>query len=131
MIEWLSLGGLVALVVFIAWRASRARELFCLSVRRGEVIVVRGRVLATTMEALRDVCAKPPVERATLRAVREGDRARLVIDGDVSEGQAQRMRNVFALEPLRRLLTAPGIKRPTLGQRLGWAWLAWRDRDRG
>ncbi|MEZ4406905.1 MAG: hypothetical protein R3A52_10560 [Polyangiales bacterium] len=41
------------------------------------------------------------------------------------------MRNVFALEPLRRLLTAPGIKRPTLGQRLGWPWLAWRDRDRG
>lgn len=126
---WWPFVGFAALVGFILWRAARSREIFCLTVRDGTVLVVRGRVLATTFEAIADVSARSRVPSATVRALRDGDTARIVVDGEVTEAYGQQLRNVFGLEPLRRLLTAPGVKHPTLGQRLGWAWLIWREHD--
>jgi hypothetical protein len=117
----------VALGVFgiILFLAARARELFCLSVRDGRVLVVRGRIPGTLLSDIRDVVGQPLVRRATILAVKEEGGARLVMSGDIDEGRKQRLRNTFHLYPLANLRAAPPVKRPTIGQILGIAWLAW------
>jgi hypothetical protein len=119
----LALVAVVALVVF--WLASRARELFVVSVRGGRVLVVRGRVPAGFLGDIRTVVARPPVRWATIRAVKGEHHARLVVSGDLDDGRAQRLRNAFGLRPMSQLRSAPLVDRPTLGQWLGIAWLAW------
>ncbi len=50
----------------------------------------------------------------------------------MDEGRLQRLRNAFALFPTSKLRAAASVARPTLGQVLGIAWLAWlldRGRD--
>jgi hypothetical protein len=119
----LVLVAVVALVVF--WLASRARELFVVSVRGGRVLVVRGRVPLGFLGDVRTVVARPPVRWATIRAVKGEHHARLVVSGDLDDGRAQRLRNAFGLRPMSQLRSAPLVDRPTLGQWLGIAWLAW------
>jgi hypothetical protein len=117
---------LVAVIVIgvVAW-ATRASELFCLSVRNGRVLVVRGRIPGGLLSDIRDVVGKPSVARATIRAVKQEHGARLVVSGGIDEGRAQRLRNIFRLYPVSNLRAAPVIEKPTLGQVLGIAWLAW------
>jgi hypothetical protein len=112
----------VAVVVYL-W-ASRARELFCLSVRDGKVLVVRGRIPGGLLSDIRDVVSKPAVARATIRAVKAESGAQIVASG-IDDGRAQRLRNIFRLYPISNLRAAPAIADPTLGQVLGIAWLAW------
>ena len=122
---------LILLVVVFFWWMSRGAELFCLSVRDGRVLLVRGRVPPALLGELRDVVARPPVRSATLRAVREERGARLIVSGDIDDGRAQRLRNVFGLYPIAKLRTAPRSSDRTFGQVLGIAWLAWLlDRTR-
>lgn len=114
-----------ALIVgFIIYRQS---ELFMISVRDGRVLVVRGRVPGGFRTDVAELARKHGhgKRRATIRATREAGGARLVMSGDLDEGQKQRLRNVFALYPASKLSSAPLITRPTLGQILGIAWLAW------
>jgi hypothetical protein len=116
----LAVAALVALVVY-----SRSREIFVLSVRRGRVLVVRGRVPGGFLADVRQIVARPAVGAATIRAVKGEHHARLVVSGDVDEGRVQRLRNTFGLRPMAQLRAAPALKRPTMGQMLGIAWLAW------
>ena len=122
----------VVVVVYLVWRAS---EIFCVSVRDGRALVIRGRVPPPLMRAIREIIAsQPEVTRATIRAVRGEYGARLTAGGDIDEGRLQRLRNAFGLYPVSKLRAAPPIARPTLGQLLGIAWLAWmldRGRDIG
>jgi Protein of unknown function (DUF3634) len=104
--------------------ASRASELFCLSVRNGHVLVVRGRIPGGLLSDIRDVVSKPVVAHATIRAMKQEHGARLAVSG-IDEGREQRLRNIFRLYPISNLRAAPGIQKPTLGQVLGIAWLAW------
>lgn len=118
---------LIVLAVFliIFFLAARARQLFCLSVRDGRVLVVRGRIPGTLLSDIREVVGEPPVGKATIVALKEEDGARLAVSGDIDPGRAQRLRNIFHLYPLSKLRAAPAVARPTLGQMLGIAWLAW------
>lgn len=118
---------LLVLAVFavILFLAARASELFCLSVRDGRVIVVRGKIPGALLSDIRDVVSEPAVVRATVRAVKADGSASLIVSGDIDEGREQRLRNVFHLYPLSKLRAAPAIPRPTWGQVLGIAWLAW------
>jgi len=50
---------------------------------------------------------------------------RLVVSGAIDERTEQRLRNLFALYPASQLRKAPAIAKPTFGQLLGIAWLAW------
>ncbi len=109
---------------FFYW-TSRANELFCISVRGGRVLVVRGRIPGGLLSDIRDVVGKPPVKRATIRAAKQEHGARLVVSGAIDEGREQRLRNIFRLYPLSNLRAAPTVRQPTLGQVLGIAWLAW------
>jgi hypothetical protein len=75
--------------------------------------------------------SQPEVSRGTIRASRGEYGARLTASGDIDEGRLQRLRNAFGLYPTSKLRSAPPIARPTLGQVLGIAWLAWMlDRRR-
>lgn len=119
----------LVLVVFAAlaalWWFTRREELFRLSVREGRVLVVRGRAPPGFVSDVRDVVGHARVRGATVRAVRTERGGRLVFSGDLDEGTAQRLRNVFGILPASQLRHAPAIKNPTLGQVLGVAWLAW------
>jgi Protein of unknown function (DUF3634) len=107
---------------FWAWRS---RELFHLSIRGGRLLVVRGRVPSGFLYEARLAVKRPPVARASVRAVKGEHGARLVFSGSIDEGRRQRLRNLFALYPASQLRAAPLVERPTLGQLLGVAWLAW------
>jgi len=116
---------LVAVIgIAVYYWASRASELFCLSVRNGRVLVVRGRIPGGLLSDIRDVVSKPVVAHATIRAVKQEHGARLAVSG-LDEGREQRLRNIFRLYPISNLRAAPLIEKPTLGQVLGIAWLAW------
>jgi hypothetical protein len=116
---------LIAVIAFALYTwFSRTSELFCLSVREGRVLLVRGRIPGGLLSDIRDVVTKPTVSRATIRAVKQEHGARLAMSG-IDEGRQQRLRNIFRLYPISNLRAAPPIAKPTLGQVLGIAWLAW------
>ena len=115
----------LAFVAIVLFLASRARELFVLSVRNGRVLVVRGRVPPGFLGDVKGIVLNPPVHAATIRAHKDADHARLAISGDIDEGRAQRLRNTFGIRPMAQLRSAPLVNKPTLGQVLGIAWLAW------
>lgn len=105
---------------------SRAGELFLVSVRDGEVLLVRGRLPQGLLNDFADiVAAPPPVRRATIRASRAPGGVRLGVSGDLDESRAQRLRNALGLRPMSALRSAPIDEERTLGQVLGIAWLAW------
>lgn len=117
---------LLAVAAVIAlWWFTRVGELFCISVRDGKVLVVRGRVPAGMLHEIAAMMARPKVRRGTIRALRTEHGGRLTFSGQIDEGRQQRMRNVFALYPVSQLRKAPAIQRPSLGQLAGIAWLAW------
>lgn len=114
----------VFVVGFLIW-TWHADELFCVSVRDGKVLVIRGRIPGGLLSDFHDVVSRPAVSRATLRAMKDAGGACLSVSGDVDAGRVQRLRNVFGLYPVSKLRSAPPIAKPSFGQRLGIAWLAW------
>ena len=111
--------------VAIFWWFDIHSDLFCLSILGGRVLVVRGRAPARFVVDVRDLIARAGVVSASIRARPTEQGGRLVFSGDLDEGTQQRLRNVFGLIPAVQLRTAPAIARPTPGQRLGIAWVAW------
>jgi hypothetical protein len=121
----MALALLLVAVLVLLYAVSRGRELFVISVRSGQVLVVRGRVPGGFLADVRTIVGRPPVRSATLRAIKGEHHARLAVSGDIDDGRAQRLRNAFGLRPMAQLRTAPVVAKPTLGQILGIAWLAW------
>lgn len=120
----------LAVVAVVAWVVlSRANEMFCVSVRSGRCLVIRGHVPPSLWRELKDVMGRARVARGTVRAIKSGGRPRLVFSG-VDEGTQQRLRNAFGAQGFGHLkASAPvgGASGPSrnLGQLLGFAWLAW------
>jgi hypothetical protein len=120
---WLLLLAAIGLVV--GWLVmDRLGEIFCISVRDGRCLVVRGRIGGNLLEGLADVVQRAHVKKGTIRAVKGEHHARLVLRG-IDEGTGQRLRNVFGHHPVQKLRDAPLAKKRNLGQMLGVAWLAW------
>lgn len=118
-------GVLLLLAIAALWFVSaRARELCVLSVRQGKLLVMRGSLPASLLEALGDIVARAATRRGTIRVLRGGESARLETAG-LDEFAAQRARNVLGTYPMPRLLAAPAPVRRNLGQRLGVASLGW------
>lgn len=118
------LGAVGAFVAFVVARALlHANELFCLSIRDGEGLVVRGALPRSLRDELTDVVGR---RDALIRGVREGRSARLDIRG-VDDPTAQRLRNVFGISRYRDLKALGAVQpgKRNIGQRLGWTWLAW------
>lgn len=103
---------------------TRVNEIFCLSVRNGRVLLVRGTCPNALSHDLEDVMRRANVQRATIRAVKAEGHARLVTSG-VDDGVAQRCRNAFGTHPIHQLRSETSDRRRNLGQILGFAWLAW------
>jgi hypothetical protein len=118
----LTIGVLAAVVLLFLFVVARQNTLFVISVRSGRSLVVRGRVPPGFLADVRAIVRG--VESATIRAVKDQGGARLTASG-VDERVLQRLRNAFSVYPAARLRAAPPIQRPTLGQILGIAWLAW------
>ena len=116
---------IAVLAVIALWWFTRVGELFCISVRDGKAIVVRGRVPVSMLQEFKETVARPPVRRGTIRAFKTETGGTLQCSGDIGEGREQRMRNTFMLYPASQLRHAPAIHQPTLGQLTGIAWLAW------
>lgn len=111
-----------AAVVYFA--LSRANELFCISVRDGRVLVIRGAVPPNLLHSLADIVRRQRVERGTIRAIRASGHARLLTSG-IDEGTTQRMRNAFGINSISKLRAASRPSARNLGQWLGITWLAW------
>lgn len=119
--------GVLAVVALFVLISRHANEVFCLSVRRGRGLLIRGRIPGGLQVELLEVLRRAGVHDAVLRAVREGGRARLQASGEgVNEAVLQRLRNVFGTRLWRDLKLGPPPRHRNLGQRLGWTWLAWR-----
>jgi hypothetical protein len=88
----------------------RANELFCLRVRGRNVRVIRGRIPQGLLNDIVDVFEKAPAE-TTMRALVEDGRARVYVDGELSEGVRQRLRNVVAMWPVAKIRNAPRPRR--------------------
>jgi hypothetical protein len=114
----------VLVLLGLLWWAQRARELFLVSVRDGHLLVVRGRIPAALLNDFRDALGRSQARRATVRALREPNGAQLVTRG-LDDWTEQRLRNIFRVYPISNLRTAPVMERRSLGQVLGWVWLAW------
>lgn len=120
---WLGIAIGIGLLIGL-WVIDRLGEIFCISVRDGRALVVRGRINASLLEGLADVAARAKIPRGTIRAVKGEHHARLVFRG-IDDGTAQRMRNVFGHHPVQKLRNAPLAAKRNVGQILGVAWLAW------
>ena len=114
----------IAVLVGLFVVVPRMNELFLVSVRGGQVLVVRGRVPPSLLHDIEDVVQRAGVERASLRGEKTPDGARLRAAG-VDEGVAQRLRNAFQLQPMAQLSRAPLLEDRNMGQVLGFVWLAW------
>ncbi len=102
----------------------RGREIFVLSVREGQHLLIRGRAPTRLQQELKDVLDRAGVTHATIKAVRSEGHARLSARG-VSDGVMQQMRNVFGTHSVQKLQAAPLPSGRNLGQLLGITWLAW------
>jgi hypothetical protein len=92
--------GLVALYV-----SARAAITVCvLEVVAGQVFVRRGGLASRIRADIEDVVARPKIERATLRIVRDRGGAVLEVKGEVSAAQRQQLRNVVGSVPLAKLV---------------------------
>ena len=110
----------VAILAFVVF--TRMSELFCISIKNGKTLVVRGRVPPGFFIDVSRVAVG--IDDATIWARKSDGHARLTASG-LDERTLQRLRNAFSTYPMSRLKSAPGIERPTIGQVLGIAWLAW------
>ncbi len=111
------------LAVVGLWWFSRSRTMFHLSVRAGRVLVVSGRVPGGVLREFRDVFRGTTMS-GSVRALRQEHGSRIVTSG-IDPRTTQRLRNVFGQYPASKFRQAPAIERPTMGQLLGIAWLAW------
>jgi hypothetical protein len=88
---------------------SRANELFSVSVRAGRLSITRGRLPQRLLDDMGDVVRAVP--RATVRAVSEGGRPRLIVRGAIDAMQAQRLRNLLGEWTVAQLRSAPKPRR--------------------
>jgi hypothetical protein len=120
-VTWAVVAAGVLLFVLVA---SRAGEQFCLSFRGGKLLLVRGRVPQGLMNDFADTLRRANVRRATLKAHRTSDGLRLTASG-VSDWDLQRLRNQLGHHGWSKLAAARKPEHRSLGQWLGFAWLAW------
>lgn len=111
----------IAVIAYFLWRVN---EIFCVSVRNGRALLVRGRIPPSLLHDIEDIVRRCNIRRATVRGVAGQHHARIVASG-VDDFAAQRLRNVFGTHPIQKLRGAKVPVTRNLGQLLGIAWLAW------
>lgn len=110
------------------WWVRRQGRLFWISVRGGRLLVVQGRVPQGLASDFAPHLVR--VQRGEIYVDKTASGGRLRTRG-IDEPTTQRLRNLLGIRPLAQLLGATPIRHPSLGQRLGIGWLAWRSARRG
>lgn len=132
-VEWAAMHLLLMLAFFAVVGGAayvivtRANELFCVSIRDGVCLVIRGNVPPKIWRELVTTARVNRIERGTIRAVKQGGSARLVTEG-ISPEITQRLRNAIGsagLSAMKLGTTKESGGARNLGQVLGVAWLAW------
>ncbi len=85
----------------------RANELFLVRVRDGRVRVARGRIPQALLNDFAEIVRDPPMVAGSLRGVVEDRRLHIYPEGELSDGQKQRIRNVVAGWPVAKIRNAP------------------------
>jgi len=120
----LVIGALVAGAYLVM---TRANELFCVSIRDGRCLVIRGNVPPKLWRELLTVVTQAKIRRGTIRAVKSGGAARLVTAG-IDPGLEQRLRNSLGSAGLSTMKLGSSKQSGgsrNIGQLLGLTWLAW------
>ncbi len=95
----------LAIGVVALWVSARNAITVCvLEIRSGTVRIARGGLAPGILSDIEDVVARPQVDRATLRIVRNEGLARLDVSGELSTEQRQQLRNVVGSVPLAKLV---------------------------
>jgi hypothetical protein len=104
-IPLLLLLGLIPLVLALL----RANELFCLRMAAGGGLrVVRGRIPQKLLNDIGDILRRPaPADEVVLRVVIEDRAPRVYVQGELTDGQRQQLRNVVSMWPVAKLRNAP------------------------
>jgi hypothetical protein len=116
---------IIVVAPIIIWWMGRLNELFFVSVRDGKLLIVRGRVPIALLQDFDEAVNRPTIARGSIRAFKTPTGSQLRCGGQIGEGREQRMRNAFMLYPAAQLRSAPVSVKPTFGQVVGVAWLAW------
>ena len=96
--------GLIPLVIALL----RANELFCLRAEGERLTIVRGRIPQRLLDDMGDILRRPPpLTRVVIRVVVEDRAPRVYVEGELTEGQRQQLRNTVSTWPLARLRSAP------------------------
>jgi hypothetical protein len=97
----------VAIGLLAVWSSARAAITVAIAViKDGRVELTRGGLSPRVLDDLRDIASRPRIKSATLRIVRQKERARVEVRGHVSDPQLQRIRNVVGSAPLAQLMKA-------------------------
>ena len=108
---WLAVGVLLtALVLALVGPLAQANELFVLEVRRGALIVTRGRLPGRLHDELEDIVQRAQVHSGRIRVVTENRRPAATTEG-LSAEVSQRVRNVVGM--FRVADIRAGAPRPT------------------
>ncbi len=84
----------------------RANELFCIRLKHGEVRVIRGRLPGQFLDDMTAVLLDPDAGEVTLRGVVEDRRVRLYPEGELTDSQKQRLRNLAGMWPVAKIRNA-------------------------
>lgn len=96
--------GLIPLVLALL----RANELFCLRARGERLTIVRGRVPQRLLDDIHDILRRtPPITQVVIRVVVEDAVPRVYVEGELTEGQRQQLKNVISAWPVARIRSAP------------------------
>jgi hypothetical protein len=89
----------VGIGLVLVWTSARAAVTIAVAaVRNGKLEVTRGTLSPRVVEGLRHVvAARPPVTSATIRVLRSKDRARVEVQGNLTEAQIQQIRNIVGV----------------------------------
>jgi hypothetical protein len=97
----------VAIGLLLVWANARAAITIALvEIRDGEVQLTRGGLSPRVLNDLRDVASRPRIKSASVRIFRAKDHARVEVNGNVSEQQLQRLRNIVGNVRLAQLVRA-------------------------
>jgi hypothetical protein len=97
----------VAIGLLALWASARAAITIAIAeIRDGRLEVTRGGLSPRMLDDLRDIASRPSIKSATVRVVRQRDRARIEVHGKVSDQQLQRMRNVVGNVSVAQLVRA-------------------------
>jgi len=96
-----------AAICAILLLSRNATLLFEARVEQGKMVRLRGRVPKRLVRDFHDVLSVRPVSSATLRVHSSGTHTELRVKGDISEAEAQRLRNVLGMFPVARIRAEP------------------------